>query len=57
MQDSKYLVFRIYSEKERSDKSAQSIYYGWSTHKSVIKAFFQQRSHKKYKAIKVSNGS
>lgn len=55
MQDSKYLVFRIYSEKERSDKSAQSIYYGWSTHKSVIKAFFQQRSHKKYKAIKVSN--
>lgn len=55
MGDSKYLVFRVYSEKERSEKKMQSVYYGWTNHKSVVKAFFQQRSPKKYKAVKLLN--
>lgn len=55
MQDSKFLVFRVYSEEERPEKSTQSIYYGWTTHKAVLKAFLRQRSSKKYKVIKLSN--
>lgn len=48
-----YLVYRVYSRKEREDPDQRSWFYGWSTSKNVIKAFKQQRDNKKYKIIKI----
>ena len=50
-----YLVYRAYSEKERPGVplSDRFVLYGWSTNKSTIKAFFEQRTKKKYKVKKV----
>ena len=57
MKDEKYsyLVYRVYSEKERPriPLNDRIVLYGWSSSKSIIKAFFEQRSKKKYKVKKV----
>lgn len=52
--EKKYIVYRIYSKKERPKLDERSSYYGWSESKSVIKAFLQQRSPDKYKVYKIN---
>ena len=49
--DCVYLVYRVYSEKERPyvSLSDRTVFYGWASNKSVVKAFMAQRSHSKYK--------
>lgn len=56
--ETKYLIYRSYSEEERpsSHKKDRMVYYGWTSSKSVIKAFFEQRDKKKYKFYKISMG-
>lgn len=49
----KYLVYRVYTKKERSEFTDRSRFYGWSSAKSVIKAFLEQRDPKKYTVIKI----
>ena len=48
--DDRYLVFRYYSQDEGSDIHYQdrTVFYGWTDHKSVLKAFMAQRSESKY---------
>lgn len=50
-----YLVYRVYSEKERPNipDKERIVFYGWSTDKVVIKAFLKQRNPKKYQVQKV----
>lgn len=50
----KYIIYRIYSKKERVDDE-RFIYYGWTTSKSILKIFFEQRSPSKYKKFKVED--
>lgn len=48
-----YLVYRVYSKKERPDYNNNRItFYGWTNNKNVIKAFFQQRDKSKYRVYK-----
>lgn len=47
-----FLIYRIYTKEERQNTNTESIFYGWSTSKAVIKAFTNQRSKKKYHVIK-----
>ena len=47
-----FLVYRIYSNKERGDANIRSLLYGWSPKKSIVKAFLSQRTKGKYKVIK-----
>lgn len=49
----KYVVYRAFTKKERPNESERYCYYGWSKSKSVVKAFIEQRSSKKYQIIKV----
>lgn len=51
----KYLVYRVYSKEERPDIEDRHILYGWSTSKSIIKAFRKQRNKDKYRVIKMTN--
>lgn len=57
MKDEKYtyLIYRAYSEKERPGSSPRDriVFYGWTSGKSVVKAFFEQRDKKKYKVRKI----
>lgn len=50
--EKKYVVYRVYSKKERSEENIRHSFYGWSESKSVIKAFLQQRNPEKYKVYK-----
>lgn len=52
--DGKYLVYRVYTRKERPDYDDRSRFYGWSKSKAVIKAFSEQRNRKKYKIFKMN---
>lgn len=52
--DGKYLVYRVYTKEERPDREDRNVLYGWSTNKSIIKAFQKQRSKDKYRVIKMS---
>lgn len=49
----KYVVYRVFTKKERPNPKERYCYYGWSISKAVIKAFMQQRDSKKYDVIKV----
>ncbi len=55
MKDYKYLVFRVYTEKERpaASSSERIVFYGWTRNKSVLKAFLEQRTKGKYKFKKL----
>lgn len=53
--EQKFLVFRVYSKKEREDPNTRSLFYGWSDSKSVLKCFFDQRDKKKYRVVKVDD--
>ena len=46
----KYMVFRVYSKKERPDSTDQErvVFFGWTKSKTVLKAFKEQRDQKKY---------
>lgn len=46
----RYAVFRYYSPKEAPtiDYRDRVVFYGWTDHKSVMKAFLAQRNSKKY---------
>lgn len=48
--DKKYMIFRVYSEKERPGVSYNDriVFYGWTASKIVMKAFMKQRSKDKY---------
>ena len=48
-----YVVFRIYTSKERPDLKDRSHVYGWTSSKKVLKAFLEQRDSKKYAVRKV----
>ncbi len=48
-----YVVFRVYSSKERPDLKDRSHVYGWTSSKKVLKAFLEQRDSKKYVVRKV----
>lgn len=50
MNDSKYIVFRVYPEDKDRGR-----FYGWTSSKSVAKGFTKQRSREKYKVFKVLN--
>jgi len=43
-----YIVYRVFSRKERPWFSDTSRIYGWTNNKQVLKAFMQQRDSKKY---------
>lgn len=49
----KYVVYRVFTKKERPKKDERMVYYGWSNSKVVIKAFLQQRDPKKYAVVKL----
>jgi len=51
--DKYYLVYRIYTKKERPNVKDRSIFYGWSKNKSIINAFMNQRTKSKYMSIKL----
>lgn len=51
--EKKYLVFRIYSKKEKPNLSERAVYFGWSDYKFVIKGFMEQRSPDKYRVVKM----
>lgn len=53
----KYLVYRVYSRKERPYASSADrlVLYGWTASKNVINAFFEQRTKKKYKVKKTTD--
>lgn len=53
-EDITYFIFRSYSEKERPNEENRYVYYGWSKHKIVVKAFLTQRNEKKYRVIKLT---
>lgn len=57
MSDKKYVVFRVYSEKERPGINCESriVFYGWTTSKVVIKAFKKQRNPDKYIVWKLND--
>lgn len=48
-----YIVFRVYSKKERPDENAEPILYGWTWSKNVLEAFLSQRTREKYYVDKV----
>lgn len=50
-----YLVYRAYSEEERphSNEKDRIVFYGWTSKKKILKAFFDQRNRKKYKVRKI----
>ena len=52
--DRLFLVYRVYSAKERPDTSrdARMVFYGWTYNKNVIKALFTQRDKSKYYVVK-----
>lgn len=51
----KYLVYRVYSKKERPDMIDRSRFYGWTNSKNTLKAFIMQRNKKKYKVVKLDD--
>ena len=54
-ESNKYLVYRIYTNKERPDIENRSVFYGWTNSKKVIKVFLKQRNKNKYKVIKMND--
>ena len=56
-EDKKYMVFRVYSKKERPNASEKerAVFFGWSRSKSVIKAFKEQRDKRKYVVHKMTD--
>lgn len=52
---SKYLIYRVYSKKERPDTDNRAVLYGWTNSKDVAKAFMKQRSSDKYHLVKLSD--
>lgn len=48
MADKRYLIYRVYTRKERADPNDRVILYGWTSDKNVLKAFLAQRNEKKY---------
>lgn len=55
--DYKFLVYRSFSKKERPELNhkERNVFYGWTEHKSILKAFLSQRNKNKYKVYKVSD--
>lgn len=53
MADKRYLIYRVYTRKERENPAERMILYGWTSNKSVLKAFLAQRNEKKYTFIRV----
>ena len=52
-----YVVIRKYSKKERPDEfdpEGRYSFYGWTSNKNVLNAFFSQRSRRKYKVKEYS---
>lgn len=51
-----YLIFRVYSEKERPNESKdeRSVFYGWTNKKLMLKMFFRQRDENKYRVFKTT---
>lgn len=50
-----YIVYRIYSKKERPERVERSIFYGWTHSKDIVKIFLKQRNKKKYKVLKMTD--
>ena len=48
-----YMVYRVFSNKERPGVKDNSVIYGWTGNKNILKAFFKQRDDKKYMVINV----
>lgn len=57
MKDTYYLVYRVYSQKERPKhlRRDRQLFYGWTQSKHVIKALFSQRDKSKYQVFKVDD--
>ena len=51
----KYLIYRIYSAKERPEMNERSVFYGWTSSKKVAKVFLKQRDKNKYQVIKMND--
>ena len=51
----RFLVFRYYSQAEAPTLTYQerTVFYGWTDHKSVLKAFLAQRDRSKYVTRKI----
>lgn len=45
-----YLIFRVYKHSETKEEG-EVRYFGWSTFKKVVKAFFEQRDKDKYSIV------
>jgi hypothetical protein len=47
--DIHYLLYRVFSQKERPTLSdGNNYFYGWTNSKKIVKAFFKQRDKNKY---------
>lgn len=53
MSDKRYMVYRVYTKKERSDPNERVVLYGWTSDKNVLKAFLAQRDEKKYTYMRI----
>lgn len=53
MADKRYLIYRVYTRKERADPNERMILYGWTADKNVLKAFLAQRNEKKYTYVRI----
>lgn len=49
----RYLVFRVYTSKERPNIQDRTRFYGWTHHKEVVEVFLSQRNKKKYQVRKM----
>lgn len=54
MKDTFYLIFRVYTAKERPNPKDRYVFYGWTTNKSIIEAFQMQRNMDKYAKRKLT---
>lgn len=48
-----YMVYRMYSNKERPGVKENSHIYGWTNNKNILKGFFKQRDERKYLVVKM----
>lgn len=53
-ENSRYMIFRIYDEKERPSPE-RAIFYGWSYNRPIVDAFLIQRNKKKYKVTQMTD--
>ena len=55
MDRKRFLIFRIYTNKQKKEENKKNYLYGWTYSKNILKAFFMQRDKSKYDVVKISD--